>query len=129
MPVETRHMEHVLATIVDKNTALFNDSAIAHIEHSLAGSEFALIGVSSHMKTIDLEWLILHCGGTLTKNVSDTTSFVIKGSRVGDTMHKHSENVEDLEVYKDAVSKGTLFLSTLEFFKLVRAAQNKHNIE
>ena len=65
----------------------------------------------------------------MTKNVSDTTSFVIKGSRVGDTMHKHSENVEDLEVYKDAVSKGTLFLSTLEFFKLVRAAQNKHNIE
>jgi hypothetical protein len=47
MPVETRNMEHVLATIVEEKKALFNDSALAHIEHSLSGSEFALAGVSS----------------------------------------------------------------------------------
>jgi hypothetical protein len=55
------------------------------ILNSLGGSEFSLAGVSSHMKTIDLEWLILHCGGTLTKYVTEATDFVIKGSRVGDT--------------------------------------------
>ena len=119
MPVETRNMEHTLATIVGKNKALFNDSAIAHIEHSLGGMEFALIGVSSHMKTADLEWLILHCGGTLTKQVTERTNFVIKGSRVGDTMHEHAGGVEALQVYKDAEEKGTKILSTLEFFQLV----------
>jgi hypothetical protein len=121
MPVETRNMEHVLATIVGEKKALFNDSALAHIEHSLGGSEFALAGVSSHMKTTDLEWLILHCGGTLTKYVTEATDFVIKGSRIGDTMHEHLGGVENLQLYKDAEEKGTNILSTLEFFQLVRA--------
>jgi hypothetical protein len=127
MPVETRRMEHVLATIVDNNKALFNDSAIAHIEHSLGGCEFALIGVSSHMKTMDLEWLILHCGGTLAKVVSDTTDFVIKGSRVGGVVAHEDKNlsVEDLDIYRHAVEKGVTMLTTLEFFQLVSILKNQ----
>lgn len=118
MPVETRKMEHVLATIVDGNKALFNDSAIAHIEHSLTGHEFCLAGVSSHIKTHDLEWFILHCGGTLSKVVTDNTHFLIRGSHVGDTMHKQT-SVEDLQIVKDAVEKNVPVLTTLEFFQLV----------
>ena len=120
MPVETRHMELVLATIVDGNKALFNDSALAHVEHSLGGSEFALVGVSTHMNTADLEWLILLAGGSLTKHITENTDYVIKGSQVGDTMHPHTTQVEDLQMYKVAAEKGITILNTLEFFKLVR---------
>lgn len=119
MPVETRHMELELATLVNDNKALFNDSALSHIEHSLDGYEFALIGVSSHMKTVDLEWLILFAGGSLTKTLNNWTNYVIKGSRVGDHMHQHSENVEDLGMYKDALEKNISILTTLEFFQLL----------
>lgn len=119
MPVETRKMEHELVTFVDGNKALFNDSAISHIEHSLSGKEFSLIGVSSHIKTHDLEWLILHCGGTITKRVTDNTDFAIVGSRVGDTMHEHT-TVEELKIFKDALTVGVKMLTTLEFFQLVK---------
>jgi NAD-dependent DNA ligase len=113
MPVETRNMEHVLATIVEGNKALFNDSALAHIEHSFSGTSFALAGVSSHMKTKDLEWFILHCGGTLAKNVTKDTDFLIKGSIVGDTMHGVT-NVEDLQMFKDAEAKDVVNICMFE---------------
>jgi NAD-dependent DNA ligase len=119
MPVETRNMEHVLATIVEDNKALFNDSALAHIEHSFSGTSFALAGVSSHMATKDLEWLILHCGGTLASHVTKDTDFLVVGTKVGDTMHGVTK-VEDLQIFKDAEARGIKSIRTLDFFRLVR---------